>query len=108
MNKVIVAVLSLAVGLNVLYTVYSYNQMNKWKTEHFGQQEEMNKKVDDQLSLMSSLIDSNSNMIGNVNHRSNEADSKIVKTMMSLETRLYELEDKLEMFTCNPLSNDCK
>jgi tRNA C32,U32 (ribose-2'-O)-methylase TrmJ len=31
MNKIYIIALAIATGLNVFYTIYSYNQMNKWK-----------------------------------------------------------------------------
>lgn len=108
MNKIYTAALAIAVTLNVLYTVYAWNDYNKWKAVYIEEQANGTSDIDTRMKFVEMHATTNHETVNDYRSESRQADAKIVETMMNLETRLYELEDKFELFQCNPLANDCR
>lgn len=100
MDNLIIA-LALITVLNIFYTVWSFHLINKWKNQYMYHHNSGVKEVRElsnlkpKIVLNEKLIDDNSEIIENLSKRNDIAHSKIVETMMSLETRLYGVEQSV-------------
>jgi predicted PurR-regulated permease PerM len=111
MTKYYIAALAIATALNIFYTVYSYNEVNKWKQDmsewkqsqelkwkqdmsEWKQSQELQydldlEKLQEEIKAMQSQVNTkiDSKLVDQIN-------SRMLETMMSLEARVYELELK--------------
>ena len=88
MNKIYMIALALVTGMNILYTVWSFNMLNTWKEEHELNHESAQKIVNDQSKykkIFEGLIEND--------ERFNSTDRRIIEAVMGLESRIYSLED---------------
>jgi peptidoglycan hydrolase CwlO-like protein len=110
MKNIYNIVIGIAVALNILYTVYAYNGVNKWRQEtdsriqstaervnHIEKQvkntvERVNHVEDRSISISESVEKANA-QIKNEQQIAYKSQDSIVKSMMLLETRVYELEE---------------
>jgi hypothetical protein len=96
MTNIYIIALALATGLNIFYTVYSYNEYNQTKQEYIEQVEENRRLialVDNKLRTKYSTTESIAEVIHDGDSVKEDIHNRIVETMMSLEVRLYSVEE---------------
>jgi hypothetical protein len=96
MIKIYTAALAVATALNIFYTVYSYNEVNKWRQSMDSRIENTVERVnhieDRSISISESVEKANA-QIKNEQQIAYRSQDSIVKSMMLLESRVYELEE---------------
>jgi chromosome segregation ATPase len=103
MIKIYTAALAVATALNIFYTVYSYNEVNKWRQETDSRLETIDSRientvervnhVEDRSISISESVEKANAQIKNEQQIAYKSQDSIVKSMMLLETRVYELEE---------------
>lgn len=111
MKNIYNIVIGVAVALNILYTIYAYNGVNKWRQEIDQRIEAVEQRADntvervnhveDRSINISESVEKVTNYLKNEQQVSDKSQDSIVKSMMLLETRLYALED--EVYKLNEL-----
>ena len=96
MIKIYTAALAVATALNIFYTVYSYNEVNKWRQAMDSRIENTVERVnhieDRSISISESVENANA-QIKSEQQIAYKSQDSIVKSMMLLESRVYELEE---------------
>jgi hypothetical protein len=96
MKNIYNIVIGIAVALNILYTVYAYNGVNKWRQDIDSRIENTVERVnhieDRSISISESVEKANA-QIKNEQQIAYKSQDSIVKSMMLLESRVYELEE---------------
>ena len=105
MEKIYEIILGIAVILNILYTIYSYNDTNKWRLDINNRIEAVESRVENTAERVNHVEDNTNNANTTVEKVTNylkqeqkvadQSQDSIVKTMMLFETRLYALEDEV-------------
>jgi hypothetical protein len=96
MIKIYTAALAVATALNVFYTVYSYNEVNKWRQAMDSRIENTVERVnhiEDRSISISESVEKTNAQIKNEQQIAYKSQDSIVKSMMLLESRVYELEE---------------
>lgn len=111
MTKYYIAALAIATALNIFYTVYSYNEVNKWRLDIDARIEAVKSRVENTAERVNHVEDNTNNAnltvekvtnyLKNEQKVADQSQDSIVKTMMLFETRLYSLED--EVYKLNEL-----
>lgn len=111
MKNIYNIVIGIAVGLNILYTIYAYNGVNKWRQDIDQRIEAVESRVENTAERVNHVEDNTNNANTTVEKVTNylkqeqkvadQSQDSIVKTMMLFETRLYSLED--EVYKLNEL-----
>jgi chorismate synthase len=107
MIKIYTAALAVATALNIFYTVYSYNEVNKWRQEVDSRIENTVERVNHiedrthEVNGINNRVDSIGQQVKEIQSQVGEKldselavkiDNKMLETMMSFEARVYELE----------------
>jgi chromosome segregation ATPase len=103
MIKIYTAALAVATALNIFYTVYSYNEVNKWRQVTDSRIEAIDSRIDntvervnhieDRSISISESVEKANAQIKNEQQIAYKSQDSIVKSMMLLESRVYELEE---------------
>lgn len=104
MTKYYIAALAIATALNIFYTVYSYNEVNKWRQSVDSRIENTVERVNhvedrvnsiDNTELHKQIKEVHSQVNAKIDNKLvDQINSRMLETMMSLEARVYELELK--------------
>lgn len=104
MTKYYIAALAIATALNIFYTVYSYNEVNKWRQTVDSRIENTVERVNhvedrvnsvDNAELHEQIKEVQSQVNAKIDDKLvDQINSRMLETMMSLEARVYELELK--------------
>ena len=107
MIKIYTAALAVATALNIFYTVYSYNEVNKWRQAMDSRIENTVERVNHiedrthEVNSINNRVDSIDQQVKEIQSQVGEKldselavkiDNKMLETMMSFEARVYELE----------------
>jgi hypothetical protein len=107
MKNIYNIVIGIAVALNILYTVYAYNGVNKWRQAMDSRIENTVERVNHiedrahEVNSINNRVDSIDQQVKEIQSQVGEKldsklavqiDNKILETMMSFEARVYELE----------------
>jgi chorismate synthase len=107
MIKIYTAALAVATALNIFYTVYSYNEVNKWRQVMDLRIENTVERVNHiedrthEVNGINNRVDSIGQQVKEIQSQLGEKldselavkiDNKMLETMMSFEARVYELE----------------
>ena len=96
MIKIYTAALAVATALNIFYTVYSYNEVNKWRQAMDSRIEntvERVNQIEDRVNGINESVENANAQIKNEQQIAYKSQDSIVKSMMLLESRVYELEE---------------
>ena len=107
MIKIYTAALAVATALNIFYTVYSYNEVNKWRqsmdsrientverVNHIEDRVHEVNSINNRVSSIGQQVEEIQSQVGEKldSKLAVQIDNKILETMMSFEARVYELE----------------
>ena len=105
MKNIYNILIGIAVALNILYTVYAYNGVNKWRQDidlrieavesRVENTAERVNRVEDNTNNANTTVEKVTNYLKNEQKVADQSQDSIVKTMMLFETRLYALEDEV-------------